>query len=45
VEQPVRVMAEAAVKALVGASRGQPSGHQTFPTTLRIRQSCGCAAA
>jgi LacI family transcriptional regulator len=43
VEQPVRVMAEAAVNALVGAARGRAAEHRIFPTELRIRQSCGCA--
>ncbi|WP_427129290.1 LacI family DNA-binding transcriptional regulator [Pseudarthrobacter sp. S9] len=42
VEQPVRDMAEAAVSALVGSTRGQQPEHRIFPTTLRIRQSCGC---
>ncbi len=44
VEQPVRVMAEAAVGALLGARRGEPAEHRTFPTELRVRQSCGCPA-
>jgi LacI family transcriptional regulator len=44
VEQPVRVMAEAAVRALLGARRGEPAEYRIFPTQLRIRQSCGCAA-
>nr|WP_211881368.1 LacI family DNA-binding transcriptional regulator [Pseudarthrobacter albicanus] len=42
VEQPVRIMAEAAVSALVGTSRGQEPEQRIFPTELRIRQSCGC---
>ncbi len=42
VEQPVAAMAEAAVAALVGASRGEKPRHRIFPTTLRVRQSCGC---
>ncbi|WP_374200887.1 MULTISPECIES: LacI family DNA-binding transcriptional regulator [Micrococcaceae] len=42
VEQPVAAMAEAAVAALVGASRGEKPRHRIFPTTLHIRQSCGC---
>jgi LacI family transcriptional regulator len=45
VEQPVRDMAEAAVAALVGARRGEQPEHRTFPTALRVRQSCGCAPA
>jgi LacI family transcriptional regulator len=42
VEQPVRDMAEAAVRALVGADRGSPAQHRVFPTKLLVRQSCGC---
>ncbi|WP_396020073.1 LacI family DNA-binding transcriptional regulator [Arthrobacter sp. ISL-85] len=42
VEQPVAAMAEAAVAALVGAGRGEKPRHRIFPTTLHIRQSCGC---
>lgn len=42
VEQPVRAMAEAAVSALVGETKGSPPEHRLFPTKLRIRQSCGC---
>lgn len=42
VEQPVREMAEAAVRALVGADRGEPPRHRVFPTRLLVRQSCGC---
>jgi LacI family transcriptional regulator len=42
VEQPVRAMAEAAVRALVGADRGEPARHRVFPTRLLVRQSCGC---
>jgi LacI family transcriptional regulator len=42
VEQPVAVMAEAAVAALVGASRGEKPRHRIFPTKLHVRQSCGC---
>jgi LacI family transcriptional regulator len=42
VEQPVRDMAEAAVRALVGADRGAPAQHRVFPTKLLVRQSCGC---
>jgi len=42
VEQPVAAMAEAAVAALVGASRGEKPRHRIFPTKLHIRQSCGC---
>jgi LacI family transcriptional regulator len=42
VEQPVRAMAEAAVSALVGETKGSPPEHRLFPTRLRIRQSCGC---
>ncbi len=45
VEQPVRAMAEAAVNALVGSSRGQAPQQRIFPTQLRIRQSCGCGRA
>ncbi|MCU1532696.1 MAG: LacI family transcriptional regulator [Arthrobacter sp.] len=43
VEQPVLAMAEAAVAALVEARRGDKPEHRTYPTELRIRQSCGCA--
>jgi LacI family transcriptional regulator len=35
-------MAEAAVRALVGADRAEPPRHQVFPTRLLVRQSCGC---
>jgi len=42
VEQPVRDMADAAVRALVGADRGEPPRHLVFPTRLLVRQSCGC---
>ncbi|MDQ0674225.1 DNA-binding LacI/PurR family transcriptional regulator [Pseudarthrobacter siccitolerans] len=35
-------MAEAAVEALVGASRGEKPRHRIFPTKLHVRQSCGC---
>ncbi|WP_307052229.1 LacI family DNA-binding transcriptional regulator [Arthrobacter oryzae] len=42
VEQPVRDMADAAVRALVGADRGEPPRHHVFPTRLLVRQSCGC---
>ncbi|WP_200952078.1 LacI family DNA-binding transcriptional regulator [Arthrobacter sp. Soil736] len=42
VEQPVRAMAEAAVRALVGVDRGEPPRHHVFPTRLLVRQSCGC---
>ncbi len=42
VEQPVAGMAEAAVAALVGASRGEKPRHRIFDTTLHVRQSCGC---
>ncbi|ADX74412.1 LacI family transcriptional regulator [Pseudarthrobacter phenanthrenivorans] len=42
VEQPVAAMAEAAVAALVGATRGEKPQHRIFPTKLNIRQSCGC---
>lgn len=42
VEQPVVAMAEAAVGALLEAGRGGKPRHRIFPTTLRIRQSCGC---
>jgi LacI family transcriptional regulator len=42
-EQPAKAMAEYAVAALIGARRGQPPEHQIFPTTLRIRNSCGCS--
>lgn len=42
VEQPARAMAEAAVAALIGARRGEKPEHRTFPTHLRIRNSCGC---
>jgi LacI family transcriptional regulator len=42
VAQPVRAMAEAAVRALVGDGRGQALQQRIFPTELIIRQSCGC---
>jgi LacI family transcriptional regulator len=42
IEQPVRDTAEAAVRALVGAERGEPARHRVFPTRLLVRQSCGC---
>ncbi|MEZ2388483.1 LacI family DNA-binding transcriptional regulator [bacterium RCC_150] len=42
VEQPVWLMAEAAVSALVGEQREEPPAHRVFPTKLRVRQSCGC---
>ena len=42
VEQPVAAMAEAAVAALVDARRGEEPRHRIFPTTLHVRQSCGC---
>lgn len=37
VEQPVAVMAEAAVAALVGASRGEKPLHRMLDTTLHVR--------
>ncbi|HAP89560.1 MAG TPA: LacI family transcriptional regulator, partial [Arthrobacter bacterium] len=37
-----RAMAESAVSVLIGAFRGQKSEQRIFPTTLRIRSSCGC---
>ena len=42
VEQPVAAMAEAAEAALVDARRGEEPRHRIFPTTLHVRQSCGC---
>lgn len=42
VEQPLAAMAKAAVSALVGATRGEKPQQRIFPTTLTIRQSCGC---
>lgn len=45
VEQPVRAMAEAAVRALVGADRAEPPRHRVFPTRLLVRESCGCGPA
>lgn len=42
VEQPIVAMAEAAVAALVGATKGEPLQHRLLPTQLRVRQSCGC---
>ncbi|WP_248758697.1 LacI family DNA-binding transcriptional regulator [Pseudarthrobacter sp. SSS035] len=42
VEQPVREMAVAAVDGILGARRKAAPQHRVFPTTLRIRQSCGC---
>lgn len=42
VAQPVQAMAEAAVNALLDSRSGGPARQQTFPTELRIRQSCGC---
>lgn len=42
VAQPVRAMAESAVRALVGEGRERELQHRIFPTELIIRQSCGC---
>jgi LacI family transcriptional regulator len=42
VAQPVRAMAESAVRSLVGEGRGRELQHRIFPTELIIRQSCGC---
>lgn len=42
VAQPVRAMAESAVRALVGERRERELQHRIFPTELIIRQSCGC---
>lgn len=42
VEQPAQAMAKAAVTALIGARRGEKPKHRTFPTHLRVRNSCGC---
>jgi len=42
VAQPVEAMAQAAVQALVGKSRGEELQHHILPTELIIRQSCGC---
>ncbi|MBP2411987.1 LacI family transcriptional regulator [Arthrobacter stackebrandtii] len=42
VEQPVREMAEAAVEGILKARRKGEPQQRIFPTTLRVRQSCGC---
>lgn len=42
VAQPVKSMAEAAVRALVGEGRGGELQHRVLPTELIVRQSCGC---
>ncbi|MEV7607198.1 LacI family DNA-binding transcriptional regulator [Paenarthrobacter sp. NPDC089322] len=42
VSQPVKEMAEAAVRALVGDGRTEEPKHQILPTELIVRQSCGC---
>ena len=42
VSQPIEAMAEAAVRSLVGANRGEELQHHILPTELIIRQSCGC---
>jgi LacI family transcriptional regulator len=42
VQQPAKTMAEAAVRALIGASRAPEPEHLIFPTELQIRRSCGC---
>ncbi|NUT71558.1 LacI family DNA-binding transcriptional regulator [Pseudarthrobacter sp. C4D7] len=42
VKQPAQAMAKAAVSALIGGRRNVNSEHLIFPTTLQVRQSCGC---
>ena len=42
VRQPTRLMAEAAVEALIGDSRTQSARYLSFPTELVVRISCGC---
>ncbi|WP_426987966.1 LacI family DNA-binding transcriptional regulator [Pseudarthrobacter sp. Y6] len=42
VDQPVREMAEAAVEGILGARRKAAPQQRMFPTTLHVRQSCGC---
>jgi LacI family transcriptional regulator len=42
VAQPVRAMAEWAVRALVGDGSGRALQQRIFPTELIVRQSCGC---
>ncbi|HEY8753493.1 MAG TPA: LacI family DNA-binding transcriptional regulator [Arthrobacter sp.] len=42
VAQPVRAMAEWAVRALVGDGSGRALQQRIFPSELIIRQSCGC---
>jgi LacI family transcriptional regulator len=41
VRQPLRAMAEAAVRVVVEVPTARP-GHQLFPPELVIRRSCGC---
>jgi LacI family transcriptional regulator len=42
VKQPAKAMAEAAVRALIGARRTRTAEHLIFPTELQVRSSCGC---
>jgi LacI family transcriptional regulator len=42
VQQPVRAMAHAAVKALVGRDKAAPLPHSMIPSELILRRSCGC---
>ena len=41
VRQPITAMAKAAVDVVLNPSQANP-GHDTFPTDLVIRRSCGC---
>ena len=44
VRQPVKEMAEAGVRAIIGAGRDEPSRNQVFDCELILRRSCGCHA-
>ncbi|NVN00551.1 LacI family DNA-binding transcriptional regulator [Arthrobacter sp. SDTb3-6] len=45
VRQPVREMAEAGVKAIIGPGRNTPPQSLVFDCELVLRRSCGCTAA
>ncbi|WP_441433988.1 LacI family DNA-binding transcriptional regulator [Arthrobacter sp. RAF14] len=42
VRQPVKEMAEAGVRAIIGAGRDEPHRNQIFDCELVLRRSCGC---
>lgn len=42
VRQPVKEMAEAGVRAIIGAGRDEPSRNRVFDCELILRRSCGC---